>query len=419
MIELWIGLALLMLPLAFVLLWPALRGAGADRAHSAASKRETLANLYREQQAELKAARESGALDDNQFAELEAEMARHLLAAEASIDTAAPARRGRGALLALALLLPLAAVGLYIGSGHYSGLTLYRDIAASQQGATDAATEARITRELQKHAQGHPDDLTSRYVLAQRLMVTGDMQGAVEAYRYVVAREPQAAGVKAELAQALFFARGSKMDGEISGLVDEVLEAQPDNGTALGLAGIAAFERGDHRAARDHWQRALDQLSPGSAAAEALAAGVARAEKALADAGEPVAPAVVKNEQAPARAGADAAGPAIRVQVKLADGVDAKPDTPVFIYARGTASPMPLAIVRLRADQLPAEVLLDESRAMMPSQSIAGVDEVQLVARLAVHGDARPAPGDWQGDIESLPKAQWAKPQTITIDREL
>lgn len=412
MTELWMGLALLILPLAFALLWPALRGAGADSAKPATGKREMLANLYREQQAELRAARESGALDEKQYAQLEAEMARNLLAAEAPGETAAPASRGRGLLLALALLLPLAALGLYVASGHYGELTLYRDIAASQQGATDAATEARITRELRKHSETHPDDLTSRYVLAQRLMVSGELQAAVDAYRYVVEREPQAAAVKAELAQAMFFARGSKMDGEVSGLVDQVLEAQPDNGTALGLAGIAAFERGDHRAARDHWQRALDLLAPGSAAAEALAAGVARAEKALADAGEPVQPAVAKSEKT-------AAGPAIAVRVNLAEGVEAKPDTPVFIYARGMDSPMPLAIVRLRADQLPADVVLDESRAMMPSQSIASVEEVQLVARLAVHGDARPAPGDWQGDIESLPKSEWAEPQSITIDREL
>lgn len=412
MTELWMGLALLILPLAFVLLWPALRGAGTDSAATAGSKRDVLANLYREQQAELKAARESGALDDSQYAELEAEMARNLLAAEASGETAAPARRGRGLLLTVALLLPLAALGLYFGSGHYDDLALYRDIVASRQGATDAAAEARITRALRKHSESNPEDLTSRYALAQRLMVSGDLQGAVDAYRYVVEREPEAAGVRAELAQAMFFARGSKMDAEISGLVDRVLQAQPDNGTALGLAGIAAFEGGEHRAARDYWQRALDQLSPGSAAAQALEAGVARAEKALADAGESVEPAVAKSEQ-------QAAGPAITVRVALADGVDAEPDTPVFIYARGTDGPMPLAIVRLSADQLPAEVVLDESRAMMPNRSIAGVDEVQLVARLAVHGDARPAPGDWQGDIESLPKSEWDQPQRIAIDRKL
>lgn len=412
MTELWLGLALLILSLAFVLLWPALRGAGAAQPSDADEKRTALANLFREQQAELKAARESGALDERQYVELEAEMGRNLLAAEASAETGNSNSGGRGLLLGLAVILPLTALGIYFSSGHYGDLTLYRDVVAGQQGATDAQTEARITRELQVRAQSHPDDLTSRYVLAQRQMVGGDLQDAVESYRYIVEREPQAAGVKAELAQAIFFARGSQISDEVGNLVDEVLEAQPDNGTALGLAGIAAFEREDYRAARNHWQRALDQLTPGSAAAQALAAGVVRAEKALADSGESARPVVAKSEVA-------AEGPAIRVKVALADGVEAKPDTPVFIYARAADSPMPLAIVRLSAAQLPTEVVLDESRAMMPNRSIAGVDRVQLVARLAVHGDARPAPGDWQGDIESLPKSEWGELQSITIEREL
>lgn len=412
MTELWLGLALLILPLAFVVLWPALRGAGAERAPEAESKRAALAALYREQQAELAAARESGALDERQYVELEAEMARNLLAAESSAIGRGSARGGRGLLFGLAVVLPIAALGIYFSFGHSSDLALYRDVVASQQGAADEQTEARITRELQARTQSHPDDLTSRYVLAQRLMMGGDLQGAVESYRYIVAREPQAAGVKAELAQAIFFAQGSQITDEVSRLVDEVLEVRPDNGTALGLAGIAAFEREDYRAARKHWQLALAQLAPGSAAAEALAAGVARAEKALADAGETLQPAVAKSEVA-------AEGPAIRVQVALGDGVEAKPDTPVFIYARGADSPMPLAIVRLSAAQLPTEVVLDESRAMMPNLSIATVDKVQLVARLALRGDARPAPGDWQGGIESLPKSSWAEPQSIVIDREL
>ncbi|SDZ76426.1 c-type cytochrome biogenesis protein CcmI [Microbulbifer marinus] len=406
MTELWLGLALLMLPLIFVFLWPALRGVGVRRA---ANKRAALAALYRERKAELQAALESGALDDKQYAQLEAEMARNLLAAEEGAGSVVSSGGGRGLLVVLAVVLPLVAVGIYFWSGNSSGLALYREMVASQQGKTNAADEARITRELQARVESHPEDLTSRYVLAQRLLVSGDTQGAVAAYRYVVAREPQAADVKAELAQALFFANGSRVNDEVRRLAGEVLAVQPDNGTALGLAGIGAFENGEYRAARDYWQSALNQLSPSSAAAQALAAGVARAEKALADSGEPVE--AVKREVA--------AGPSIQVRVSLADGVEAKPTTPVFIYARGSDSPIPLAIVRLTADQLPVEVVLDESRAMMPGRSIANVDAVQLVARLAVRGDARPAPGDWQGMIESLPKTDWGEPQSITIDSEL
>ncbi|WP_237060689.1 c-type cytochrome biogenesis protein CcmI [Microbulbifer sediminum] len=417
MTELWLGVAALVLLLVFILLWPALRGAGASRRaqEETGRHRAALAALYREQRAELEASRASGAIDDGQFAQLEAEMARNLLAAEQAAG-GETRQGGRGLLLGLAAVVPLAALALYLNSGHVGGLELYRDILASQQGKADRVTEERITSELRERAASHPDDLTSRYVLAQRLMVRGDLDGAVESYRYIVAQEPQAAGVKAELAQALFFQQGSRVTGEVRRLVGEVLAARPDNGTALGLAGIAAFEDERFLDARDLWQRALDQLSPGSAAAEALAAGVARAEKAMADRGESVTGGAREAGQSSPEGDV---GPVIRVSVELAEAVEAPAETPVFIYARGADSPMPLAIVRLSAGQLPAEVVLDESRAMMPGRSLASVDQVQLVARLAVNGGARPAPGDWQGSVESLPQSDWDQPVSITIDRQL
>ncbi|AOS97620.1 Formate-dependent nitrite reductase complex subunit NrfG [Microbulbifer aggregans] len=411
MTELWLGLALLALVLVFVVLWPAVRGAGTARS---GDKRQALATLYREQRAELEASLATGAIDQSQFEELEADMARNLLAAEKNSGRAVGHASGRGLLIGLAVILPLAAAGLYLASGHYQGLQLHRKLMQSQQGGVDAAGEKQLTEQLQAWTKENPDDLTSRFVLAQRLMASGDLPGAVAAYRYVAEREPRAADVKAQLAQAVFFTAGSKVTDEVRQLVSEALAVQPNNGTALGLAGIAAFEDRDYRAARDYWRRALSQLSPDSMAAQALAAGVARAERALAESGDGA-----DTEAVATAVAAGDSGPVIRVSVSLADDVTAAAETPVFVYARSAESPMPLAIVRLQAGQLPTEVVLDESRAMMPGRSLATVDSVQLVARLALHGDARPAPGDWQGTIEILPEARWGEPQTIRIDREL
>ncbi|WP_444930521.1 c-type cytochrome biogenesis protein CcmI [Microbulbifer sp. SSSA002] len=409
MIDIWFGIALLLLLVAFVFLLPALRAAG--RRRGGESKREAMAALYRERSKELRAAVQSGAMDEKQYAQLEADLARELLAAEQGDESSETKRGGGRLLIVLAFLVPLVAAAIYTYSERPAEVDLYRDMLTSRSGQTTPEQEAEITRKLQARIKSHPDDLSSRYVLAQRLLVSGDLAGAVDSYRYVVAREPQAANVKAELAQALFFAGGSKITVEIRTLVEEVLQVQPSNGTVLGLAGIAAFEDGDYRKARQHWQLALAQLPPNSAAAEALQAGVARAESALADSGEIVA--------VPAEVDSKDKGPQIRLKVTLAEGVKAPASTPVFIYARSAASPMPLAIVRLTAGQLPAEVVLDESRAMMPGSSIATVDTVQLVARLAIKGDARPAPGDWQGIIGELPKARWGEAQSIVIDSQL
>lgn len=431
MIDLWVMLALLLPPLAAIIAWPLLRG-GKHTVNSGAhapgvGSRDGLqahTALYREHIAELEASRASGAVDEAQYRSLKTELARKLLSEEGGGYRMASARHGgRGLLFALAFLLPFTAVGLYFYWGSYNDLALYRDIAASQTGETDMVAEARITQQLRARADSHPRDLTSRYVLAQRLLVSNDLQGAVSQYRYIVAHEPEAANIRAELAQALFFASGSQMTPEVVKEVDLVLAAQPGNTTALGLAGIAAFEREDFAAARAHWQRALAQMPAGSGAAQALSAGVARAEQALAEAGgKQEKQAVVKVPTVPgpgAEEAAVAADSRIEIEVTLPESVRSSPDTPVFIYARTADSPMPLAIVRLAAADLPAVVVLDESKAMMPGRSLKTVDEVQLVARLAVNGNARPAPGDWQGEIKTLPRSDWSKQVQIAIDQKI
>ncbi|WP_299593502.1 c-type cytochrome biogenesis protein CcmI [uncultured Microbulbifer sp.] len=428
MIDLWLILALLLLPLAAFIAWPMFR-TRRQRQEESPGKDSAQAVLYREHLAELEVSRASGAVDDAQYASLKTELGRKLLAEEGKAYQLSAARTGgRGLLFALAFAVPFAAVGLYFYWGAYDDLALYRDIASSHSGASDMVVEARITQQLQERARTHPQDLSSRYALAQRLLVSNDIQGAVTQYRYIVAHEPEAANVRAEMAQALFFANGSKMSQEVLSEVSQVLDVQPNNTTALGLAGIAAFDREDFSGAKSFWQRALAQLTPGSNAAQALAAGVARAEQAMAESGGQVAVAdAPSSESEPAaeqRGQGEVTGEAgaanrIVVNVTLADTVQSSPDTPVFIYARTADSPMPLAIVRLSAADLPAEVVLDESRAMMPGRSLKTVDEVQVVARLAIGGNARPAPGDWQGEIKTLPRADWGKPLQILIDQKI
>lgn len=416
MTELWILLGLLLLPLAVFIAWPLLRRkqAHSDQAEDSEAVRKA---LYREHKAELDAARTNGAIDEAQFQSMQTDLARKFLREEGAAFRLAGAREGgRGLLFALALALPLCAVGLYFYWGAHSELALYRDMVASQAGKTDIADEARITQRLRDRTESNPEDLSSRYVLAQRLLVSNDLAGALAEYRYIVDREPGAANIRAELAQALFFAAGSRVTPEVKREVALVLETQPDNTTALGLAGIAAFELKQFRRARDYWRRAVAQLPPGSNAYQALSAGVVRAETAMAEAGDSdSANSAVAVASEPAAGGENS----IRVKVTLGDTVEASPDTPVFIYARTADSPMPLAIVRLKAADLPVEVVLDESRAMMPTRSLKSVDEVQLVARLAVGGNARPAPGDWQGQVETLPRSEWGKTIDIAIDQQI
>ncbi len=71
----------------------------------------------------------------------------------------------------------------------------------------------------------------------------------------------------------------------------------------------------------------------------------------------------------------------------------------LFVYAKSSQSPMPLAIIKKTSDDLPLAFTLDESMAMTPANSLASVKRVVLGARISLTGDAKAADGDFQGMI--------------------
>ena len=82
---------------------------------------------------------------------------------------------------------------------------------------------------------------------------------------------------------------------------------------------------------------------------------------------------------------ADAKGPSfvggtVKLVPKLAALVS--PDDTLFIYARAEGSPIPVAILKKRAADLPLTFRLDDSHSMSPAARISAQRDVLLSARI-------------------------------------
>lgn len=394
MTEFWLPAGLLLLVALSFLLVPVLRG---RRAQLEEDRTALNVALYQERLAELQVQGDAGVLGAEQLQRGRDEAARELLADTDNAEPGRSARLGKTLPLLAAVLVPVMALGLYLHFGASDKVELTREFAQAPQSVQE------MTTRLERAVQAQPDSAEGLYFLGRAYMAQERSADAAKVFERAAAlagRQPELLG---QWAQALYFSNGKQWTAQLQALTDEALKGDPKEVTSLGLLGIAAFEDERYPQAIDYWNRLLAQLPEGDASRDALQGGIERAtERLKAGAGKP--------------AEAEQAGARLTVRVELAPALKDKvrPDDSVFIFARASSGPpMPLAARRVTVADLPIEVQLSDSDAMMPNMKLSSFPEVQLVARISRAG--QPTKGEWIGRGNPLASSTVA-PQHLTID---
>ncbi len=285
--------------------------------------------------------------------------------------------------VAIAVALPVAAAALYLHLGSLQGLSAVPH-AAGNLSSIGPEQFGEMTAKLAARLQEKPDDVVGWTMLGRAYRATERHEEAAKAFARASALKPDDAELLADQAEALAIARGRNLAGEPARLLDRALQLDPDSAKALALAGSAAFERKDYKAAIRHWGRLLKQPDVGGELAQALQTGIIEA-KALAEGRKPSIPAATGR---------------VSGVVTLGEGLKGKasPEDAVFVFARAAQGPrMPLAIAKVKVKDLPYHFDLDDSMAMMPELKISGFAEIVVGARVSKSGSATPSSGDLEG----------------------
>lgn len=349
---------------------------------------------------------QAGLIDADEYHQLTLEQQRRLLS-DAEVEATAPLRkRGRALLFLSALIAPLFAAVFYFYAGSWSDWRIQQLLQQSesevQAGNDNRATLEKLRIALESRlAQRDDNDGRRRFMLARLDMEFQRYSAAAEQFDLILKKFPDDASITAQYAQALYLASNRQLTPEVLAQAQRSLQLDPNQTTALGLLGIAAFERKDFAQAILHWRHLLRQLPPNSPNVAMIEGGIEQAEQQLGPDGMP--------------------GPKVIVSVSLsADLATSIPHGTLFVFAKAVdGPPMPLAVARLDPARLPLEVTLDNSMAMAPGMDLSSAKQVQVFARITASGQVRGESGDLEGNSAPLTVSPSTQRLTLKIDRRL
>jgi cytochrome c-type biogenesis protein CcmH len=417
MTSFWIINALLLVLAIFFIVLPLWRG---KQKNNAVQRNAANLEIFRDQTAEMDADLRNGLLTQELYEQGKRELQARLLEEVEegpSMQISMPRNPLRVLAMALSLLVPLVAVGLYWKVGNPNAL-LPQVSHGGAEGSGAMRSEVAI-RELEKKLEEKPDSPEGWLLLARSYSEVERFADAARAYDKLTKLVPNDAQLWADYADVLAMVHDQSLVGGPTKLLDKALELDPNNGKALALSGSAAMERGDYAMAVRHWENLLKLIPADTEDAKMVESGIQQARSFM----------QIKNGKAPMlaqRAPAEMQPTApsggkerIAGTVTLSDAIksQASPDDTLFVLVRAAEGPkMPLAIIRKQVRDLPLKFALDDSMAMSPQMKMSNFEQMVVIARISKSGNAMPQPGDMQGMSATLkPGTQGVKLSIDTV----
>jgi len=330
--------------------------------------------------------------------------ARLLKDVEALVEPEPAAAPSRTILLAAALALLAFAGAWYAVAGSWRTQALIELANTDPEAARQASLNESIAR-LRQRVQDEPREVESWVWLARSYRTRGSYSDAAAAFgKANELRGHQDPDLLVEEGEAIAYAQSRSMAGAPAERFSQALALAPAHPQALWYGGIAALQAGDNATAIARWELLQQQELP-----EDMRSMIDHSLAQLRERAGIKAPATV------------AAKPAfqLRVEVSVAPELarEVRANDVLFVYAQDPAGPpMPLAVQRLSAADLPLTTTLDDRNSPMPTRKLSSVDRWRVLARVSHAGSATPQPGDLEGSLE-VGKADAAKPVRIVISR--
>ena len=368
------------------------------RESSGESPADANVTLYRDRLAQLDRSLNEREIDPDRYAALREDLERGLLAdvgRSPAKPHAAPRPPSPWAAITVAVLLPAGSLAFYLSLGSPQGVESQPPRGETRATAQQNPSVEAMVDALAARLASDPNDGEGWLLLARSQVVLERFDEAIAGFERAQALLGDSPDLLVDWAEAEAGLAGNRFAPSALARIDRALEKNPNHEKALWLGGFAAAQSGRMDTAVARWERLHALQEPGSREESIVAEMLARVR------GEPVTPPAAQSGPAESAEKVQAAGGAqVVVEVRLAPGLEAElgASEPVFVFARGpSGGGPPVAVARTIVGALPATIVLGESNAMVPSLSLATVEQVTVAARVARSGTANRTSGDVEG----------------------
>ena len=306
-------------------------------------------------------------------------------------------RQARGTALALALALPLAALGLYALLGAPAALD------PVNVKIPESLDEAVV--QLERRLADEPASVEGWVLLGRSRMAQQRWDEAQQAFARAHALLPDEPDLMVEYADAqMRAAPDGRFPASATALLEKVVAGQPTHQRALFYLGAQRLQAGQPAEAAKYWEQLLPLVDEATAQALVPQIGMAREQAGL----QPM-------QALPAAA----PSPTLELTIELAPELAAQVATgdTLYVFARTVdGAGLPVAVKRLPATGFPLTLRLSDADGLMPAQKLSMQKQVRLMARVSKSGDAAAAAGDLEAEGQVVDVVGGTR-FTLVIDR--
>lgn len=365
---------------------------------------ETNVRLYHEHKAEIEKDYQEAKIDEENYQYLLAELDNTLLQDIENTESTASKNSANNKTyspfwpLGLSLFVVFFSFVVYQQQGSFLSITEPSPTEGSsgtkQNGNSQQNQALAQINQLKNYIKNNPQNGEAWYNLGQSYVAIGGFTEAISAFKQVVAIEGEHADLYGAIAQALYYQNQQKITAEVQEYIDRALALDVNDASTNILLGMHNFIAENFQGAISYWQIVINANNPGvniNALKEAVTEARYRLNENTTDALKQL------------DSNNNISGPQLKINVSLSEGVIAQlanqDDRVVFVYAVPTnGQRMPLAAVKMKASDLPDVIVLNNSQAMSPANTLSSVKNAHVYAIVSKEGGVGIKSGDYKAE---------------------